>query len=384
MLQHPLRATAWLLKLVFGALVLWLLLALLASFPLGNLLALGFVLEAEGRVARSGRLRDALFLVAAAARLGSLCLGFAACLVPLWLVADAAADARWIAADGSMPWTWQFALGATALLTCGHLLLATARGGAPGCFLRPVRNVRWLRARLAAGDYWPQAHAGLRDYLRAWWLPHHLWLGAVGFVTTAAWLAVPTLLYSTLRDSSSSWQWLLTIAGGAALVPVLAWLPVLQARLASEGRAGAMLDLRGARALIRQAPLVWLLGTAALYAVSIPLFYYSLHLKMHLPPHPGMLDLTIISLGCTFPARVFLGWACHRAQSRFRSDSASQQTSPARARLRIVVIWLSRAVLYALLGFFVWLLFHTRFATDLNQLLLQHHSLLLPIPPVNW
>jgi hypothetical protein len=379
MLQQPVRAAVWFATLLFGTAILWLLLALLASYPVGNLLALGFVLEAEGRVARSGRLRHALFLIPAAARLGSMTVGFAVWLAPLWLLAGAAADARWIARDGSMPRTWRLALATTSLLIGLHLLLAMSRGGSPGCFLRPIRNARWLRAQLAAGTYWPLAQAAVREYLTAWRLPHHLRVGAVGFVATAAWLAVPTALYATLRDSSSSVQRLLTIVGGASLVPVLAWLPVLQARFAADPRVTTMFDLRAARASIRQAPLAWLLGTIALYALSIPLFYYSLHLKMHLPPHRGLFDLMFISLACMFPARVFLGMACHRAACRSAATSP-QPAHPRRTRIRTVLVVLSRAVLYVLLAFFVWLLFHTRFATDLHHILLIHHSLLLPIP----
>lgn len=116
-LRNPFHAVAWLVELILGAAVLWLLLALIASVPVGNLLALGYVLEAEGRVARSGKVRHALFLLPAAARLGSIIVGFALWLVPVWLVANAAADARWIAPDGSMPWMWRVALAAVVSLS---------------------------------------------------------------------------------------------------------------------------------------------------------------------------------------------------------------------------------------------------------------------------
>lgn len=388
-LRHPFRAVAWFVELIFGAAVLWLLLALIASVPVGNLLALGYVLEAEGRVARSGKLRHALFLLPGAARLGSIIVGFAVWLVPVWLVADAAADARWIAPDASMPWVWRVALAVVVSLVGLHLLLAIARGGGLGCFFRPIKNVRWLRIQITAGTYWPMAHAAVRDFLRAWRLPHHVGLGAVGFVGTAAWLAFPTALYATLRDSSATWQWLVTFCGGACMVPVLGWLPILQAQFSAEPRIGKMFDLRAARDLIRHAPMAWLSGTIALYALSIPLFFYSLDLKMHLPPHRGIFDLMFISLGCTLPARVFLGWACHRAASRSLALIPQSMASPKathdtpsgwRPRFRTAFVWLSRAVLYVLVALFVWLLFHTRFTTEHSHLLLQHHSLLLPIP----
>ena len=106
------------------------------------------------------------------------------------------------------------------------------------------------------------------------------------------------------------------------MVPVLGWLPIFQAQFASEARAGALFDLKNARELIRRAPIAWLVGTIAIYGLSIPLFFYSLDLKMALPPHRNVVDLMLISLGCGFPARVFLGWTFHRAASRSAASSS--------------------------------------------------------------
>src|SRR4051794_16761158 len=66
----------------FGALALGLGLALLAATPLAQFLSLGYLLEAEGRVARGGRLRDGLVGVRRAARVGSMVLGAWLWLLP--------------------------------------------------------------------------------------------------------------------------------------------------------------------------------------------------------------------------------------------------------------------------------------------------------------
>jgi len=392
-LRHPILCGKWLVEVVFGAMTMWLLLAVIAAVPVGNLLALGYLLEAEGRVARSGKLRHAMFLLPAAARLGSIIIGLVIWLAPVWLLAGAVRDAGLIAPDGRATWMWRFALLAATVLVGSHLLLALSRGGGPGCFFRPVKNVRWLIGQLRAGTYWPTAHAAVRDFVRAWRVPHHLWLGTVGFVATAAWLAIPTMLYAALHDSANTWQWLATVAGGACLVPVLSWLPILQAQFAAEPRVGAMFDLRAARELIRNAPIAWLLATTALFALSVPLFLYSFHLKMHLPPHRGIIDLTFISLGSAFAARAFLGWAVHRSGRRAApvplelheagSELKRTMQSGWRPVVRTAVVLITRGVLFVLLGLFVWLMFHTRFTTERNHLLLQHHSLLLPIPLPN-
>ena len=52
-LQHPLRAAAWVIRLLFGITSLVLLLALIAAIPIVNFLALGYLLETERRLART-------------------------------------------------------------------------------------------------------------------------------------------------------------------------------------------------------------------------------------------------------------------------------------------------------------------------------------------
>ena len=86
----------WLIKMLFGIASLILLLAVIAAIPVVNLLALGYLLEVEGRLARSGKLRDAFPLIGLAPRLGSIALGIWAWIVPLRLLANVAADARLI------------------------------------------------------------------------------------------------------------------------------------------------------------------------------------------------------------------------------------------------------------------------------------------------
>src|SRR5262245_36568706 len=88
----------WTIRSLFGIVSLVLMLAVVAAIPIVNFLALGYLLEVEGRVARSGRLRDAFPLVDLAPRLGSMVLGMLLWLVPLRLLAGAAADARLIEA----------------------------------------------------------------------------------------------------------------------------------------------------------------------------------------------------------------------------------------------------------------------------------------------
>ena len=89
-LRKPFHAAYWLFELAFGVVSLVAMLALLAAIPIVNVLALGYMLEAQGRVARTGKLRYAMPLLPLAPKLGGIALGT---WIWYWLVrfvADAA------------------------------------------------------------------------------------------------------------------------------------------------------------------------------------------------------------------------------------------------------------------------------------------------------
>ncbi|MGE3808815.1 MAG: hypothetical protein AB7K24_29470, partial [Gemmataceae bacterium] len=73
---------------LFGMLMLIVGLAVLASIPILGFISLGYLLEAGGRVARSGRIRDGFFGMRPAARAGSIVIGSYVMLLPLRLVSS--------------------------------------------------------------------------------------------------------------------------------------------------------------------------------------------------------------------------------------------------------------------------------------------------------
>ena len=79
---------------LFGLASLLLLLAVIAAIPIVNFIALGYLLEAEGRVGRSGRLRDGFPLLGLAPRLGTIALGIYLWLIPLRIITANAARVR--------------------------------------------------------------------------------------------------------------------------------------------------------------------------------------------------------------------------------------------------------------------------------------------------
>src|SRR5262245_15628835 len=128
----------WLIRSLFGIASLILLLAVVAAIPIVNFLALGYLLEVEGRVARSGKLRDAFPLINIAPRLGSIALGIWAWVFPLRLLSHAAADARLIDPGSSADIWLHLLVNVLAVVVTAHLCLALARGGSLWSFFRPL------------------------------------------------------------------------------------------------------------------------------------------------------------------------------------------------------------------------------------------------------
>jgi hypothetical protein len=366
LLRHPLRAIAWIVRAVFGIASLVLMLALLAAVPIVNFVTLGYLLEAEGRVARSGRFRSAFPLLGVAPRLGSIALGLWLWLIPLRLLGSAVADAQLI--DPRSPAT--LILTAVKYIAWGaitvHLLLAIARGGSVGCFLRPVKNVIWLYRQLQSGTYFATASREIRQFVASLRLRHHFSLGARGFAGALAWLFVPTALYAAARHSEGPGG-VVTIAGGVLLVFVFAWMPFLQAHFAATNRFGAFRELRTVRTLFGHAPFAWLFAAIMVYVLALPLYLF----KIALPPSDAMWFVTLVFVVSIYPARIATGWAYHRAVRRQAEGKRSWWITRTFVRVLMLV----------LLASYVFLLFFTQFIGEEGKReLFQQHAFLLPWP----
>ncbi len=364
-LRHPLRAAYWVFEVAFGIVSLFALLAFLAAIPIVNFVALGFLLEAEGRVARTGKLRFAMPLLPLAPKLGGIAFGtwFWCWLVSL--VADAASDAELIAPGSHVAIGWQIGLTVVTIGVALHLILAIARGGRLGLFFWPTPlNGLWLVRRLLRGDYADLAGAAVRDFVAALRLRHHFWLGFRGYVGAFAWLLIPTALFGALQDTSKPGQVILTLFGGITLVCALSWVPFLQARFAAEQRFSALFELRSVRAMYRRTPLVFLLSVVLMYALALPLYLF----KLFETPQDMRWLLTPIFVISIYPARILVGWAYSWAQAKQRRSWLI---------LRIVC----NLILWPVLSFYVFLLFFTpNISAAGRAVLFQHHAVLLPWP----
>ena len=361
----PHLAAYWLFELAFGIVSLFALLAFLAAIPVVNFVALGYLLEAEGRVARTGKLRYAMPLLALAPKLGSIAAGTWCWWWIVRIVADATSDVRLIAPRTSVAAAWRVGLLLFAAVVAVHLVLAIARGGRLRLFFwPPPLNAWWLWKQFQQGDYLATAGNAVREFVAALRLRHHFWLGLRGFVLAFAWLLVPTALFSALRDTSKPGQALVTVFGGALLMVVLTWVPFLQAHFAAENRSSAMFELRTVRELYRRSPIAMFLSIVVLYALSLPLYLF----KIVQLPQDVYLLLTPIFIASIYPAKILIGWAYSRA---IRKEK----------RASVIVRWPLWLALVPLLGIYVFILFFTpAIGAAGRAVLFQHHGILLPWP----
>ena len=354
-----------------GTVALAILMAITAAIPVVNFYVLGWLLDVSARVSR-GRVRDGFWLWGAAPRLGTIFLALWAFLLPIRVIAGIARDARII--DPAAPATVALAVAVKlmAIVVAGHLLIALARGGRPGDFLRPLRNLIWIvrggLGRDERGRSWlERSHrelAHLVDWLQ---FPRLWWLGVRGFFGALAWLAIPTAMYAAARQTEGL-AMLITILGGALLVPVLCRLPFLQARFAVESKLVAYWTFRDTGRLGTFAPWSGLLAVTVLYVLTLPLYL----MKIVLPPRDAMWLATIVFVVSIFPTRLLTGWAYGRA---VRRRDAGLPRAPWWSR------WPARLVAIALVAAYVLILRFTPYISEHGRgVLFEQHAFLLPWP----
>jgi len=364
-LRHPFRAGYWLFEFLFGVVSLFAFLALMAAIPIVNFLALGYMLDAEGRVARTGKLRYAMPLLPLAPKLGGIAFGTWLWTWVVQLVADAASDAELIAPGSAIADRWRIAVTCVTALVAVHLVLAIARGGQLRLFFWPTPlNALWLLRQIRSGTYLQRAGRIVADFVTALRLRHHFWLGIRGYAGAMLWLFLPTLLFGALRDTSRPGQVLVTLAGGLALVVTLSWVPFLQAQFAARQQWRALFEVRTIRALYRRTPVAFLLTVVMIYALALPLYLF----KLFETPQDMRWLLTPIFIVTIYPARILTGWAYARARHKPRQSW-------------LVIRGLCFLAVLPLLGLYVFLLFFTPAVGAAGRaVLFQHHAVLLPWP----
>lgn len=344
---------------LFGAVALVIGLAILAAIPIVQFLSLGYLLEAAGRVARTGRLRDGLIGFRRSARVGGLVAGCWLTLLPLRLVASLARSAELIDPGGDVGRRWRTALLVLTVLLGTHLIAACARGGRLRNFLWPFGNPPWLIRRLWRGGFFAECRDAIWDFVASLRLPYYFRLGFLGFLGTLAWLVVPVTLIAAGRTVP-----LLGFLGALALGIVAPALPFLQARYAAEGRFRALFERRAVRDRFRRAPWAFAAALFATLAAAVPLYL----LKIEMVPREAAWLPSLLFVIFLYPARLLAGWAYARSGRR---DLPRHWVFRGSGRL-----WMVPTA-----GFYVLIVFLAQYTSwgGLGSLY-EQHAFLLPVP----
>lgn len=352
------QVTEW----CFGVVSLFLGLAVLAAIPIGQFLALGYLLEASGRVARSGRIRDGFIGVRTAAKFGGAALAGFLLWLPLYFLSIQAEAARIIDPNGRIARQWEGWLSVLAVIFTLHCGAAFIAGGRIRHFLNPL-NIPWLVIRSFRGGLYTEARDRLWDAVVGLRLPYYFWLGVRGFLGAFLWLAIPLLLLAQGHRVP-----VLGILGGLMLAAVVLYVPFLQVRFARDNRLRAFREFKQIRAAFRRAPLAFAFALWIHLLFAIPLYI----LKIEVIPRDLVFLEGLMFLLFIFPARLLGGWAYARG-----------------ARRAVPRFWLSRwfgrfAVIPIVFAYVFVVFLSQHLGWQGIGSLYEQHAFLLPVPFVTW
>jgi len=355
-------AIASALEWLFGLASLLLGLAILASVLVGQFLVLGYLLEACGRVARTGRLRDGFIRVRTFAHLGGIAIACGLLWLPLYGMSIFAENAAIIDPYGPAAKQWRMGLTVLATLYALHVVAACLRGARFRDFFRPL-NVVWLVRRALRGGLYSEARDRVWEFGVSLRLPYYFWFGLRGFVGAFLWLAIPLALLGQGHRNPA-----LGILGALLLGIVVMYLPFLQARFARDNRLRAYRELSLLREEYRRAPLAFSLALVIHLLAAVPLYL----LKIEAIPRDLIFLEGVVFLAFIYPARLVDGWAYSRPARR---EQPRHWTFS----------WGGRLLMLPAIGVYVLVVFTSQhIGWQGISSLYQQHAFLLPVPFVNW
>jgi hypothetical protein len=365
----PIRAIYWTYRSIasflhgsFGVLSLIAGLSVLASIPILNLLSLGYLLEVGGRLARTGKISDALVGIHKASRVGSIVLCAWLAMLPARFLAGFWYDAYLLNPGSPEERRLWVTTAVVVALSAAYVFWAWVRGGRFRDFLWPA-PIRFVKT-IFSGKLWTDASNGCWDFVVSLRLPYYFSLGFRGFVGTAIWLALPILLFIGGAKSAAPLAGLLNLFAFAVMGLVLIYLPFAQAHFAAQNRFKAMFDVRGVRDHFRRAPIFFWIALLFTVALALPLYLAKIeYIPRELLFLPGILFITF-----AFPARVLTGWAMgyahHREKPRF-----------------FLFRWASRFAMVPIAMIYVIVLYFSQFTSWTGiYSLFEQHAFLVPAP----
>ena len=344
---------------LFGLSCLLLGLAVVAAIPVIQLLTFGYLLELMGRVARTGRLRDAFTAVPIAARVGATLAMAWLFLQPAKFLAGLHRDALLI--DTASSTTKNLGRWATILFVIAfvQIVLAIARGGKLRYFFRPLQNLRWLITSLRDGAIASNIWSTTSNFVKQLQLGRIFSLGFRGFLGTGLWLVIPSGLLVLGRTNP-----FLGYVGGFLLAVVVLYVPFLQAHFAAENRLSAFLEYRKMRDYFSRAPIAFLITLLLTLTLALPLYL----LKIEIVMRDILWLLVLVFIVTILPAKLLAGWTYHRAAHKSAHAHWSIRMS---CRLLLPVI----SITYVIVVFFSQ---YTVWSGALGMF--EHHAFLLPVP----
>jgi hypothetical protein len=285
-------------------------LAILATLPALQFLSLGYLLEASGRVARSGRLRDGFPGIRIAARVGGIVLASWLLILPIRLYGDIVYDAQIIDPSGRQATALQVGLYVLTALTLLHIIFACARGGKLRCFLWPF-NFIWVLIDVFRGGYYTRTRDRLWAFTMSLRLPYYFWLGLRGFAAALLWLVIP-VTWVALAHSKLPTASLVGFLGAVLLGLVLIYLPFLQLRMAATNQFAEAFNVMGVRRDFRKAPWAFAFAFVVTLLFALPLYLF----KIEVVPKEAAWLPGLVFIAFIYPARLLTGWAMGRAKRR--------------------------------------------------------------------
>jgi len=393
---------------LFGLASLTCLLAFLVNVPILQIAVLGYFLDSSARIARGGNLWTGFIGVKTAAKIGRWVLCTLLILIPLRFVGGLWANAQIVDATSQQTAGLSALYSALAIVTTLHILSALSCGGefrhffwpfvvpfsilirgckrlisfCRGVSGRPKNAERSAAVRLPSkaqkGWFVPKIvwqklrqrtlYTQSRDdtlaFMQKLQLPHFFWLGTKGFIGSAIWLLLPTVLLTNANHPRAGFAGLSIALGVLTAVPIFMILPMLQIQFAVDRRFGSLFDVRSAWARMRRAPLACLLALLLLLVLALPLFL----LKIEKIPSELFWLLSVLFVVLGWPARFAWGGVYRYAQSRER-------------RAARTIRWPIGIFAAALALIFAFLFFLTRYISWNGTLsLFENHVFLLPAP----
>ena len=356
------RGFARFVEWCFGFVALMVGLAVLAAIPLVQFLTLGYLLEAGGRFARTGRLSQAFIGVRVAARLGGIAAACWLFLLPVRLLADYAYTAAIVDPAGTQTQLWRGGLLALTVATGLHLGLALALGGKLRHFVSPL-NLVWLLLRIVRGGYYAEAREAVWETVVGLRLPYYFWLGLRGFAVGVAWLVLPVSMIALGRIDHPVAK-IVGFVGGGTLIAILPYVPFLQMRMAERNRFAEGFNWLEARRTYRRAPWLHAFAFVVTLLFAAPLYL----LKIEAVPSEAAWLPSLLFVSFIYPSKILTGWALARANRR---------TEPRHLFFR----WTGRLVFWPAAFAYTVVVFFTQY-TSWNGIwsLYEQHAFLVPVP----